>query len=31
MSIRAVGVNNGTIPGISRFVMGRTRDIYYIG
>lgn len=31
MSIRAVGVNNGTIPGISRFVIGRTRDIYYIG
>ena len=31
MSIRAAGVNNGTIQGISRFVMGRTRDIYYIG
>ena len=31
MSIRAVGVNNGTIPGISRFVIGKTRDIYYIG
>lgn len=31
MSMRAAGVNNGSLPVISRFVMGRTRDIYYIG